>query len=317
MALKDVSLTNVKDGVAGSFSLGSIEAKSEEGTFSFGKISAANVDFHALLGTFGYVPLGASSDPMKVIYQDVSFDGGTLTTPQVKCTIGKASFGQSQSRPLKISYADAMKAMPKDNGGPSPDSVDTVVRYYADALKSSIGGPFDFDGLSCAGQDGSNKPFELTVGKVHVDASTMPGTTAPSTVEGIKIVGDGSTVTLGMLGLKAIDFNPAIAAVEAETSKITADWLMQHYRKLIPSFGGFSFSGLGVNGPDPESPGSTDRRQGCQFRPGDVGLLERHSNKTVIDRVRASKCRCRPTRLTIRSRCCSRSVSTGSISASI
>jgi hypothetical protein len=255
VALKDVSLTNVKDGVAGSFSLGSIEAKSEEGTFNFGKVSAANVDFHALLGTFGYVPLGSSSDPMKVIYQDVSFDGGSITSPQVKCTIGKATFGQSQTRPLKISYADALKAMPKD-GEPSADSIDTLVRYYADALKASIGGPFDFDGLSCAGQDGSNKPFELTVGKVHVDASTTPGTTAPSTVEGIKIVGDGSTVTLAMLGLKAIDFNPAIAAVEAETSKITADWLMQNYRKLVPSFGGFSFSGLGVNGFDSETPPS-------------------------------------------------------------
>jgi len=258
IALKALSLANVKDGIAGSFSVGSVEATSNDGSFKLGKLSAANVDFHALLGTYGFVPQGSPNDPMKVVYQDVSFEGGSITAPKISCTIGKGAFGQAQMRPTAVSYTDLQKAMQsKDSGGSlSPDAIDKVARYYASSLKSTLGGPFDFDGLSCKGTDDANKPVEVTVGKIHVDASTTPSVTAPATFAGLKIEGDGSTVTLDQFTLKPIDFTQPIAVVDAQSGPITVAWLLGNYRKLIPAFGGFGFGGLGINGPDPEAPGS-------------------------------------------------------------
>jgi hypothetical protein len=258
IAYKDVALSNVQGGIAQSASVGSLETTSPEGSFKFGKLSAASLDFGALLSFYSLMPAGDASSPMKALYKDFSFDGGTFTGPQTSCTFGKVTAPEFDARPLKISFTQLMNATKgmKDADTPSPEAIKTLVSFMADVFQAFKSEPVNVDGLSCSGADESGKAFEFTIGGITMDGYA-PGTYPALEIKNLKIVGNGDTVTLADAKLKTIDLSQPIAAIEAQGDGITADWLQANYRKLIPAFGGFSFSGFAVNGPDPQAPGST------------------------------------------------------------
>jgi hypothetical protein len=258
MTYKDIVLTNVKDGVAASASVGSAETSSAEGSFKFGKMSTSTLDFGGILALYSLVPSGGPDQPMKTLYKDFSFEGGTLTGPKVNCTFGKVTAAEFDARPLKVSFAELMEAAQKmgaDKNNPPPESVTTFVGFMTDVFQAFKSTPLNMDGLDCSGTGEDNKPFQLKIGGLTMDGY-QPGIYPAITVKDVKIGGGGEdAISLASATFKATDLSGPIKAVEAQGKDISPAWVEANYRKLIPAFGGFSMSGLSVDIPDPDKPG--------------------------------------------------------------
>lgn len=254
---KDIVLNSVKNGVAASVSVGSSETESAEGSFKFGKLSTSTLDIGAILALYSVVPASGDASAMKTLYKDFSFEGGTLTGPKVQCTFGKITAAEFDARPLKVSFAELMQAtqqMEAAHGDPSPESMATLIGFLTDIFQAFKSEPINMDGLNCSGTAEDGNPFTLGIGGVEM-GGYAPGIYPAITVRDLKI-GDGgaNSVSLAEASLKAIDLSAPIAVVEAEKANITPVWLQTNARLLIPSFGGFSLSGLAVDVPNPDKP---------------------------------------------------------------
>ena len=218
-------------------------------------------------------------------------------------------------RPLKVSYADLMKATSGMGNSPSPEASKAIVLFLADYLQAFKSAPSSFAGLSCTGTDDKGQPFEFSMGGVETSGMS-PGIYPGVTVSNIKVIGNGDTVTLDKFELKQIDFTQPIAAIEAQGDAITPEWMTANYRKVIPAFAGLSFSGFAVNGIDPESPGTTIDAKIASFDLSLSNYLNGIPTKfsTSASGIEAPLPATRPT---IPSRCCWRLASPGSISALI
>jgi hypothetical protein len=258
MTYKDIVLSNVKDGVAASASVGSAETSSPEGSFKFGKMSTGTLDIGGILGFYSLVPNGGAEQPMKTLYKDFSFEGGTLTGPKANCTFGKVSAAELDARPLKVSFAALMEASQKmsaSKDNPPPEAVATFVGFMTDVFQAFKSTPLNMDGLDCSGTGDDGKPFELKIGGVTMDGY-QPGVYPAISIKDVKIGGGGNdAITLASATLKAIDLSGPIQAVEGQGKDISPAWVETNYRKLIPAFGGFSMSGLAIDIPDPDKPG--------------------------------------------------------------
>ncbi len=255
---KDIVLANVKDGVAQSASIGSAETSSAEGSFTFGKMSTSTLDIGGMLALYSLVPAGTADQPMKPLYKDFSFDGGTLTTPKASCTFGKISVAEFDARPLKVSFTalmDAGQKLQANADNPPPEAIATFVSFMADVFTAFKSDPVNFDGVSCKGTGDDNAPFVLSIGGVKMDGY-QPGIYPAITINDIKVSDGGpNSVSVAQATIKATDLSGPIAAVEANQAGFTADWFQTNYRKLIPAFGGVSFSNLSVDVPDPDQAG--------------------------------------------------------------
>ncbi|MEO8757404.1 MAG: hypothetical protein ABI398_06600 [Devosia sp.] len=274
MTYKDIVLTDVKDGVAASASVGSAETSTAEGSFKFGKMSTSTLDFGGILGLYSLVPNGGADQPMKVLYKDFAFEGGSFGGPKANCTFGKVIAAEFDARPLKVSFAALMEASQKmsaSKDNPPPEAVATFVGFMADMFQAFKSEPLHMDGLSCSGTGDNDKPFELKIGGVTMDGYS-PGIYPAITLNDLKISDGGAdSITLAEASIKSIDLSAPIKVVEEQGSNLDPAWVEKNYRKLIPAFGGFSLSGLAIDIPDPDKPGERINANIAKF---DVSLSD-------------------------------------------
>ena len=99
VTFSDIVLSDVTDGTAASVTLGGVTTDSEEVNATFGAISASNFDIGGVLALYGLVDGGGQTE-LETIYTDFAFEGGTVTSPEVNCTIGAAETAEFKARPL-------------------------------------------------------------------------------------------------------------------------------------------------------------------------------------------------------------------------
>lgn len=255
----DLVLTGVADGVATSVALSGMSLDSaEDGSASFGKLSAANFSIGGILGIYGLIDAGSGTE-LETIYTDFSFEGGTITSPEVSCTIGSVTAAEFKARPLKHSFAEIMalaETMEDEGEEASPEVIGKALRMYADIFMAFESSPVEFGGFDCSGVDDEDRPIDFKVAGMTMGGMS-PGIYPAITMSGMEIAveGDGS-VGIGGVSIKAMDLSGPIAAVEAAPDAIDEAWLTANARALIPAFEGFSFSELSIDVPDPETEGA-------------------------------------------------------------
>ncbi|WP_375450543.1 hypothetical protein [uncultured Devosia sp.] len=256
--IQDLVLDDVKDGVAGSVTLGGIELTSNDDfSGSFGEISAKQFDIGGMLGIYGLVDAPDSTD-LAVIYSDFAAEGGTIEAEDVSCTIGSMEVAEFSGRPLKSSFADMMavsQALEAEGDTPSPQTIGTFLHMYADIFTAFKSSPFTFNGFDCSGKDETGAPLDFSIESASTDGMS-PGIYPAVKMEGLKIAveGDGE-VSVGNIAIKATDLSGPIALVEAAPAAIDQAWFEANARALVPAFGGFSFEDIKVDVPNPDAEG--------------------------------------------------------------
>jgi hypothetical protein len=259
VTFSDLVLNNVADGVAASVTLSGMSIDSaEDGSGAFGAVSATNFNIAGVLGMYGLVEAGGGTE-LKTIYTDFNFEGGTITSPEVNCTIGSMTAAEFKARPLKHSFAEMMalaEAVEAEGEDASPEVMGQAMRMYADMLTAFESSPIEFGGFECSGVDEEDRPIDFKVAGMSVGGMS-PGIYPAITMTGLEIAveGDGA-VGLGSFDMKAMDLSGPIAAIEAAPETIDEAWLTANARALIPAFEGFSFSELSIDVPDPETEGA-------------------------------------------------------------
>lgn len=259
MVYKDIVLNNVEDGVAESASIGSATTTSPEGEFTFGEMSTSTLDIGGILALYSAAPAGDAGDEMRVLYQDFSFEGGSLTGPQAQCTFGPVTTAEFDARPLKVSFGTMLEIANKletTKADPAPEDIATFVTFMTDIFQAFKSEPLTMDGLSCTGTGEDGKAFEFSIGGVTMDGYA-PGIYPALTLSNIEISsGDEDHISLGEMKLKSIDLSAPIETIGTiEPSTLTPVWFQTNARLLIPAFGGFSLSGLDIDIPNPDKPG--------------------------------------------------------------
>ena len=252
----DLVLSNVKDGVAASVSIGSAESTTKEGSFKFGKMSTGLLDIGGILALYSLVPGGSADAPMKTLYKDFAFEGGSFSGPEVSCTFGKVTADEFDARPLKVSFAALMEAAGKMEAAkenPPPEAIATFVSFMTDIFQAFKSTPLNMDGLTCTGT-AEGKPLNFSIGGLTMDGYA-PGLYPAIAVHDIKFKsGDEDSFTLAEAKFKSTDLSGPIAAVNGNAGGLNEAWFTTNYRKLIPAWGGFSFSGLALDVPNPDKP---------------------------------------------------------------
>lgn len=256
---RDIALTDVTNGVAASAVIGSAEVDAgSEGKFAFGKMSTDTFDLGGMLAFYGMVP-GAADQPLKTIYKNFKLEGGTFTAPDATCTIGSVTTAEFKARPLKTGFGEIMTLAQtmetSSDSEMSPEDISKLVTFYADLLSAFESSPMEFAGLNCTGTSEDDKPVTVAIGPITIGGfakNTYPEIAAKDIK--VNVEGD-SFVNLASLVFKSFDFSSSIAALQEAEGQLDETWLETNGRRLIPSFGGFSFSGLDMDVADTDKPG--------------------------------------------------------------
>ncbi|MDB5542273.1 MAG: hypothetical protein JWQ89_4000 [Devosia sp.] len=259
---RDLTLTDVVDGVAASAVVGSAEFTGAEGaTGTFGEMSTGRFDLGGLLGFYGLARAPAGTGEMKEIYSDFKFAGGTFgAVDMFSCELGAAELGGFSARPLKQNMMEIngliMEAEAAQKAGTEfpPDKVKQLVNFYTDLLTAFSTTPGTFEGFECSGKDEKGKPVNFASGPITAggfEPAKYPEVSLNDFQ--IDVEGDGH-VNFGNFTWKTMDFSSAIATLEAAATLDEA-YFAANWRKLVPYFDGFSLADLDVDIPDPEAPG--------------------------------------------------------------
>lgn len=259
VSYKDLVLSNVKNGVAESASIGSATSQTQEGTFTFGKMSTGLLDIGAILALYQMVPGGGPDAPMKPIYKDFTWDGAKFETPEVSCDIGKIHTDEFDARPLRVSFGelmDASKQMEQAQTGatPPPEAVGKVINFLTDVFQAFKSTPTSVGAINCSGKNKDGKDFTLGLGGVQMDGFS-PGTYPAITLSDLNISAADGHIGLKSATFKSIDFSQPIAVLTAAGTDIAPAWFETNWRKIVPAWGGLSLSGLSVDVPDDKNPG--------------------------------------------------------------
>jgi hypothetical protein len=265
---KDILLSNVRNGVAESASVGATESNDPTASFKFGKMSMSALDFGGFLSLYSTAPAGSSDQPMKTLYRNFSFEGGSFSGPEASCTFGKIGADEFQARPLKVSFTAMMEAAQKmgaaKDATPPADAVRTFVTFLTDIFQSFKSTPLTLDGLSCSGSGSDGKPFEFKLGGITMDGYA-PGIYPAISIKDVSIGSGSDSISVAAATFKSTDLSQPIKAIEDNVSSLSAEWFEKNYRRLIPAFGGFSFSGLAMDIPDTEHPGERIKANVADF----------------------------------------------------
>ena len=265
----DVTLADIVNGVAASVAVGSTTVDAgKEGKFELGKMSTGLFDLGAMLAFYGLVP-PSPDQPLKTIYKDLKFEGGKFTAPDASCTIGEVTTAEFKARPLKTSFGELMAMVQTIEGSsedkPTPEQIAKMVSFYADFLSAFESTPVNFTGLNCTGASDDGKPVAVAVGPMTMGGfakNTYPEFTASD----VKVSAEGEGYfNLAKVVFKSFDFSSAITALEEAGGNLDDAWLETNGRRLIPSFGGLSFSGLDMDMPDTEAPGERVKAKVGEF----------------------------------------------------
>ncbi|MBD8064388.1 hypothetical protein IC608_02715 [Devosia sp. PTR5] len=259
VTFSDLVLSDVANGVAGSFSLGGVALDSKDATLSYGTLAASDLNIGGLLGFYGLVAAAEPGGGLQTIYTDFTADGGTVEAEDVSCTIGGVSVGEFKARPLKNSLLDMIvlaQTLEETQDTPDPVLVGKLLRMYADLFTAFESSEANFDGFSCDGTDEEDRPIVVAVDSMTVNGMT-PGTYPGISVDGVDIsVGDEDTIALDNFTFKPMDLTSVIATLEGAPDAVDQAWLDANARGLIPGMEGLSLSGLNIDVPDPEAPGT-------------------------------------------------------------
>lgn len=258
VSYKDLVLTNVKNGVAESASVGSAVSQSGEGTFTFGKMSTGLLDIGGILALYQVVP-GDAEQAMKPIYKDFTWDGAKFETPEVSCNIGKIHTDEFDARPLKVSFGelmDASKQMEEVQTGatPPPEAMGKVIGFLTDVFQAFKSTPTSVGAIDCTGKNKDGKSFTLGLGGIQMDGFS-PGSYPALSISDLKIAADDGHVSLKSGTFKSIDFSAPIAALKDAGTDVAPAWFEKNWRKIIPAWGGLSLSGLSLDVPDDKNAG--------------------------------------------------------------
>jgi hypothetical protein len=255
---KDLVLSNIKNGLVGTLTIGSASSANDEGTFTYNKTTQSNVDIGAAMALLGLVK-GDPASPMKPITTGYTGEGGSFSGSGIECTIGKWQGGMASGRPVKVAFSDLMDAFKTLNAAskeasPPAAALGTVVSYVTDILKAFNTSPGTFDGVSCSG-NADGKPVSVSLGEIDVggyQSAVYPAIT----LNAIKVdAGDEGTFSLDKAVFKTLDLNPPLDAIDG-AGTLDEAWFDANARRLIPSWAGFSLAGLSLDMVDPEAPGS-------------------------------------------------------------
>ena len=259
---RDLELSDVTDGVAGSTAVGSAQITAGGGvTITFGRMSSGMFDIGGLLGFYG---LGSrtGSQEMKPLYADFVFDGMQIASPEGDCRFGAVRVGEFSARPVATPFPEVLAILQEfeaaDSAGkkPEPEAIAKVVGYYLDLMTAFRSGPAEFDGFTCSGKSLDGQPMQITSGPMTMDGFE-PGTYPAVAVNDFRIdVENDGWMEFGNLTLKPMDFNAAIAALRQAAAGLDEAWFAANWRKLVPALDGLSLAGFGMDIPDPEIAGA-------------------------------------------------------------
>ncbi|HEV2514608.1 MAG TPA: hypothetical protein VGV07_05125 [Devosia sp.] len=259
---RDIALNNIADGVAASANVGSADLTGPGNlTATFGEMSTSRFDLAGLLGFYGLTSTATAGTEMKEVYSDFKFSGGSLKGGDVvNCDFGAAELGSFSARPLKQSMTEinalVMEAEAAQKAGTevAPETVDKLVRFYADMFTAFSSTPMTFTGFSCAGKDDKGNPLTVASGPITV-GGFEPAIYPPISLDDFDMtVENDGFVKFGNFTWKKMDFSAAIAAIEAAV-KLDEAYFTTNWRKLVPALDGMSLANLSIDVPDPESSG--------------------------------------------------------------
>lgn len=264
---KDIAITDVQDGIAGAVKVGGATSElGKEGSMTMGAMSAADFNIGGLLAFYGMTDAAADA-PMATIYRNFSFEGAKLASPEFSCDIKAMSAEEFRARPLRTSLFEIVKLAEsmEDEAKPSPAQIGQILAFYADLLTAFESSPITFEGVDCQGKTDKGEQMAIALGAIHVDgfsAGIMPA----YSVDGFKIEveGDGF-MQMASIASKPIDFTSVIAALTGAPAEVTDAWFEANFRKLIPAYGGFGFSGFAMDIPDEDKPGERIKAQVADF----------------------------------------------------
>lgn len=259
---RDITLTDVADGVAASAHVGSADFSGPESvTGTFGEMSVGRFDLAALLGFYGLAAAPASGTEMKEVYADFKFSGGSLKGGDAfSCEFGTGELGSFSARPLKQNFTEInalivqADAAQKAGTEVAPETVDKLVRFYADMFTAFSSTPMTFDGFSCSGKDDKGNPLTVASGPITVGGFEPAIYPAISLDDFDMTVENDGFLKFGNFTWKKMDFTAAIAAIEAAT-KLDEAYFAANWRKLVPALDGMSLADFSIDVPDPEASG--------------------------------------------------------------
>lgn len=256
VTIHDIELSGISNGVAAKLAIGGSETMASTGaTVKFGKSSADNFDIGGLLAFYGLVKTDAGGD-RRAIYTNLVMDGGSIAAPDANCTIGPMSVASFKARPLTVSFMELLNLaqnMSKEEE-PSPADMTKIIEFYADVLDAMEISPIKFGGFNCSGTTKEGKPVTATLGGMTIGVFAR-GRYPEVSARDLKIAQDDGSISLGEFRFKGVDLSGPIAALKAAEGTIDDTWAKDHYRDLIPTFDGVSFSDLKVDVPDDQNPG--------------------------------------------------------------
>jgi hypothetical protein len=253
----DIVLSDIADGVAGSAQIGSSTLSDSLGTEgNFGPMTTSTLNIGGLLSFYGLAE--SQSDDFVTIYRDFVFTGGSVSSDEFSCDFGSIENAEFSARPTGVSFVDFMDlAAELEAAGdePSPADVAAFMRSYAEILASFRSSPVIMNGIDCNGSDdGETVTFSIDSASM---AGFEPGIYPAITMNGfnIAIAGgeDDGAVSIAEAVFKGFDFSEQIELLASVPDDIGDAWFEQNARQLIPSFFGFSVSGVDVDVPDPDS----------------------------------------------------------------
>lgn len=259
---RDITLTDVTNGVAAAAHVGGADFSGAESvTGTFGEMSVGRFDLAALLGFYGLTTAPAAGAEMKQIYADFKFSGGSLKGGDTfSCTFGTGELGGFSARPLKQNFTDinalVMEAEAAQKAGTevAPETVDKLVRFYADMFTAFSSTPMTFDGFDCSGKDEKGNPLTFASGPITIGGFEPAIYPAISLDDFNVTVENDGFLKFGNFTWKKMDFSAAIAAIEAAT-KLDEAYFTANWRKLVPALDGMSITDFSMDVPDPEDEG--------------------------------------------------------------
>ncbi|RYE44222.1 MAG: hypothetical protein EOP24_24650 [Hyphomicrobiales bacterium] len=259
---RDITLTDVADGVAASAHVGGADFSGAESvTGTFGEMSVGRFDLAALLGFYGLAAAPAAGTEMKEVYADFKFSGGSLKGGDAfSCEFGTGELGSFSARPLKQNFTEInalivqADAAQKAGTEVAPETVDKLVRFYADMFTAFSSTPMTFNGFTCSGKDDKGNPLAVASGPITVGGFEPAIYPAISLDDFDMTVENDGFLKFGNFTWKKMDFTAAIAAIEAAT-KLDEAYFTANWRKLVPALDGMSLADFSIDVPDPEASG--------------------------------------------------------------
>lgn len=258
---RNLEITGVVDGVAGSARIGAIEVTgAPEVRVTLGELSVSNLDIGALLAFYGIGTEAPSSEPV-TIYTDIRFAGGKLTAASMSCDIGPAEIAEFKARPPKLGQEGLMalglRLQEQEKAGSvDPETLWTAIEAYIDYMSSFEISPMSFGGFTCQGLDDAGRALRLAAGRLSLGGWSRAVFPPLSLSDFALDIANQGYVRFASATLKQMDFGPTIAALTAARGKIDARWFERNWNRIIPALDGLAISGLDIDVPDPQNPGA-------------------------------------------------------------